>query len=311
MATTTNRRLKILQSIRGQPHRYDRLRVLGMVASTVTLFAVPLLGLARVDLWRGHHVLLFKEVPFKHGLAGLIVAIAALYVVTFLSNVAAARVFCGWGCPVGQANRLAESWLSAGRGRSANTPTRVKSAAANLLFAVLLALAVAAWWVDLRVLWQGSPRALAVAWSALAAGAIGLLVHARWWRWGFCQSLCPIGLYYSFVSPARWFGVHYRNQEQTCLDCDLCDGVCPVDLEPRTLMAAIGARPGLSIADAPGRNHCIECGDCVRACEWIIDLRGRQPAPLLLGYFDGPQRIEHASRSQDTVEAEPPIRRVS
>ena len=48
----------------------------------------------------------------------------------------------------------------------------------------------------------------------------------------------------------------------------------------------------MSIADAPGRNHCLECGDCIRACEWMIGLKGEEPVPLLLGYYGGEQRVE-------------------
>jgi ferredoxin len=57
-------------------------------------------------------------------------------------------------------------------------------------------------------------------------------------------------------------------------------------------MVPVEARGGVSIADAPGRNHCLECGDCIRACEWIIDAKGNGPVPLLLGHYRGPQRIE-------------------
>ncbi len=149
--------------------------------------------------------------------------------------------------------------------------------------------------MDLRVLWRGDSRDLVVAWSVLLVGVGLAYAHGRWWRWEFCKSTCPIGLYYLFVSPARWFGVHFRNASQTCIECDACDNVCPVDLKPRDLMAPAGPRPGLSIADAPGRNHCLECGDCVRACEWMIAKRGEEPVPLLLSFFDGPQRVDPAA----------------
>ena len=46
------------------------------------------------------------------------------------------------------------------------------------------------------------------------------------------------------------------------------------------------------MVDAPGRNHCLECGDCVRACEWMVLRKGEGPVPLLLGFFSGPQRID-------------------
>src|SRR3972149_953046 len=90
-------RLKVLRAIRLVPQRYDRVRALTLTASLAILLGVPLSGLARVDLWRGHHALLFREATLGEGLTGVVVGIAALYVVTFLSNVVMGRMFCGWG----------------------------------------------------------------------------------------------------------------------------------------------------------------------------------------------------------------------
>ena len=287
MTGRKRQRLKLLKALRDTGHRYDPRRVLGMTATLGILFAVPLSGLARVDLWSGEHYLLFHQVPFKHGLAGVIVGIGASYVATFLVNLVGGRLFCGWGCPVGQLSRFGEVVDTPRKGRGKKLRARVEGA----LFSAALVLSVFAWWTDLAVFWAGSATALAVAWGSLAV-CIGLAyAHGRWWRWEFCMTTCPIGLYYSFVSPSKHFGVYFRNEQGTCIECDACDNVCPVHLAPRDLMAPTGPRPGLSIADAPGRNHCLECGDCVRACEWIIAKRGQEPVPLLMGFFSGDQRV--------------------
>lgn len=299
----TAQRLKILRSLRQTGHRYDWRRVLGMAVTLAILVLVPLSGLARVDLWSGRHALLFHAAPFKHGLAGVIVGIGAVYAATFLVNVVGGRLFCGWGCPVGQISRFGEAVDQPGLTRLG----RWRATLEGGLFAGVLTLSILAWWTDLRVLWSGSPQALAIAWGTLVTGAALTYVHGRWWRWEFCKSACPIGLYYTFVSPARWFGVHFRNQQSTCIECDLCDHVCPVDLKPRDLMAPTGERPGLNIADAPGRNHCLECGDCVRACEWIIAKRGEEPVPLLMSFFSGPQRIEAPEPGADLEGAGEPV----
>lgn len=280
-------RQKILRAVRGIPHGYDRYRTAGMFVSLGVLILVPLSGLARVDLWGGQHALLFRSVPFKHGLAGVIVGIATMYVATFLVNVIGGRLFCGWGCPVGQLSRFGEAVETPGFKPRQRLLASLKGAA----FGLALVLSILAWWVDLRVLWQGSPTALLTVWGIVLVSVAATYAHGRWWRWEFCKSVCPIGLYYSFVSPARWFGVHFRNQASTCIECNACDNVCPVDLAPRDLMAAAGERPGLSLSDAPGRNHCLECGDCVRACEWMIARKGEGPVPLLFGFFSGPQRM--------------------
>lgn len=282
-------RLKVLRAIRrASGHRYDVYRAIGMTVSLCVLFSVPLSGLARIDLWAGNHLFLFRIAPFKHALAGVLVGIGAMYVVTFLVNMIGGRLFCGWGCPVGQVSRLGDALEVPGL----KPIQRLRAHAEGGLFTALLVASIMAWWVDPRVLWLGSGRAMATAWGIFALGVAAAYAHGRWWRWHFCMSTCPIGLYYSFVSPARHYGVHFRNQLSTCIECNACDHVCPVDLAPRDLMAPSGERPGLSIADAPGRNHCLECGDCVRACEWMIDKKGKEPVPLLLGFFSGPQRIE-------------------
>jgi len=294
-------RLKLWRALRKSGHRYDRRRAAGMAVTLGALAAVPISGLARLDLWRGGHRLLFEPVPFKHGLAGVILAIGGFYVATFLVNVAGGRLFCGWGCPVGQLSRFGEAVDSPGARGWAKSWIRTKGA----LFSLALAFSVFLWWVDPRVLIDGSPRARTIAWSILTATVAACYAHGRWWRWNFCMTTCPIGLYYSFVSPAHWFGVHFRNAEATCVECDACDNICPVELNPRDLMAASGERPGLSVADAPGRNHCLECGDCVRACEWIIDLRGQEPVPLLIGFFSGAQKEEAIEQTAHTSARNP------
>lgn len=281
-------RLKILRALDRVPHRYELRRALGMCVTLGVLFAVPFSGLARVDLWGGNHAFLFKSANFRQGLAGVIFGIGAFYVVTFLVNVIGGRLFCGWGCPVGQLSRFGEAVDLPGLKGGKLLRARAEGAA----FSAALVLATMAWWVDLRVLWQGSARALAVSWGILLFTVALAYAHGRYWRWHFCMSTCPIGLYYSMVSPAQRFGVHFRNQHETCIECDACDNVCPVHLAPRDLMAPSGPRPGISILEAPGRNHCLECGDCVVACEWMIARSGKGPVPLELGFFSGPQRIE-------------------
>lgn len=292
MATATSIRLKVLKATQKQPHRYTKLRFLSMSVSIVILAAVPLLGVAQVDFWGGHHHVLLRPAPFRVALAGVIIGIALMYVVTFLSNVVAGRLFCGWGCPVGQVSRLGEQVDTPGQSRRRKWLAQVNGG----LFSIVFVLAVLAWWVDLRVLIWGAPRALAVSWGLVCIGTLGAYLHGRWWRWAFCKSVCPIGLYYSIVSPARYFGVHFRNQDQSCIECNACDHVCPVDLKPRDLTASVTDRVGVSIADAPGFNHCLECGDCIVACEMMVSLRSNRPgdtAPLHLGWFNGPQRIDH------------------
>ncbi len=220
-----------------------------------------------------------------------------MYVVTFLSNVVAGRLFCGWGCPVGQVSRFGETVDTPGlKGRA-----RITALVIGAAYSGVFVLAMMAWWVDLRMLIFGSRADLAIGWGLVVFRTAGAYLHGRYWRWEFCKSVCPIGVYYSFVAPASYFGIHFRNQDKTCIECNACDNVCPVNLEPRSLAAPVTDRRGVSLPDAPGFNHCLECGDCIDACEHMIKLRTPEqfPAgvPLLMGHFNGPQRIDHEDPS--------------
>lgn len=276
------RRLKVLRAFRKHRlhHRYGLWRTLGISVSMSILLLVPLTGLARIDLWGGQHRLLFRPVPFRVALAAVLAIFAAIYVVTFLSNVVAGRMFCGWGCPVGQLSRFGEA-VDAPK---LSARERLVARGRGAVFSLGLVISSIVWWTDPAVLWRGDPRAAGIAWTVVGVLSVAAYLHGRVWRWEFCKTTCPIGLYYSFVAPAKWYGVTFPNTEGTCIECNACDNVCPVDLPPRELKLPIASRGGISIADAPARNHCLECGDCVRACEWMMEKTGKAPVPLLIGF---------------------------
>ncbi len=281
-------RLKILTAVDKHPHRYNRLRAIAQLITIAILFAVPVTGLVRIDFWQADHRLFFQPADFKIALAGVIVGIAAMYVVTFVSNIAAGRMFCGWGCPVAQINRIGEQ-VATGRTAWKRWANAIWGAAYSALFI----LGMTAWWIDLRVLFAGLRWESVIVWSIFAVGAAWGFIHSRYIRWSFCKTVCPIGMYYSIVSPASYFGIHFRNEDASCIECDACDHICPVDLQPRDLLAPMTEPRGLSVTDAPSRNHCIECGDCVKACEYMIDRTGGDNVPLALGWYQGPQRVDH------------------
>jgi polyferredoxin len=293
-----SKRLKVLKAFRRRAphHRYNVWRAVGLSVSLGILLVIPLTGLVRLDLWRGEHRLLFAAAGWKPTLAVVIAIFAVIYAVTFLINLVAGRMLCGWGCPVGQLHRLSENSRTPGISKGRRFLHRIAAAA----YAALLPASVMVWWLDWRIVFEGSAAARLGVAATLAGGTALALVHGRWWGWNFCKQACPIGLYYSFVAPARWFGVTF-NRPDTCIECNLCDHVCPVDLPPRSLPDPIPYRGGLSIADAPARNHCLECGDCVRACEWIVHKTNGGIAPLELGFHgtssDRKEQDEFASIS--------------
>ena len=133
---------------------------------------------------------------------------------------------------------------------------------------------------------EGSRSALAATALAWLAGAAVLSLHGYLWRWRFCRTACPIGVYYTFVQTehAARFDIHFEEHRAPCRDCGACDEICPVELEPRRLHLPIVGRGGLSFDGFPARHHCLACGDCVQACEIALRKRPTERVPLRLGF---------------------------
>ena len=181
-------RLKLLGTLARDPHRYVVFRAATQAFSIAFLWAVPVSGLARVDLWRGGHLLGFRPAPFNVALAVVIAVFAVVYGATFLINLVAGRMLCGWGCPVGQLHRLTENPRTPGQSRSRRIAQRLGAT----LWAALLPTSVLAWWVDWRILFEGPPAArLTIAGVLVGATALAL-AHGRWWSWGLALWVYPL-----------------------------------------------------------------------------------------------------------------------
>jgi len=275
-------RVRILTAVATRGPSFQVVRVLVVTASLLILLAVPLLGLVRVDLWAGQHLLLGERVTLVAALRGFVVAMAVLWGVTFATNIVVGRFFCGWGCPVGYTSRLGED-VDLKRRRN-----RLRWAAAHLAGAGFVATFVAAimlWWVDPRVLLHGSTSARLVTLAVFLALATGGYLHAFAWRFGFCVHACPIGLYYRYVTSRSPIGIVFSNQPSPCIECGACEKVCPVDIDPKRLGEAL-PRDAAEPADAAaiyGDAECIRCGDCIEACRMIFKVRPDQTPPLRFG----------------------------
>ena len=260
--TRSDARFRILKVALGNSHRYRRYRALTMGITLLILFAVPLSGLARVDLWGGDHWALGKQVDLARGLAAAIVGIVSFYIVTFMVNIPAGRMFCGFGCPVGQLSRLSDRIDAYAKQAS----SRSRAWANLVLFAVVLSTAIVLWWVSPRVVLSGDYTAIAVAVAATLATAAAAILHGRYWRWSFCRKVCPIGLYYSVVQTTSLIGIDF-DETAHCTECKACEKICPAELDPRHLDHLLPSPGGLAFDDLPAANHCLHCGECIEICE--------------------------------------------
>ncbi len=284
----TSARFRILRVALAKPHRYRRYRAVTMSLTLAVLFAVPLSGLARVDLWGGDHWALGNPVDLAHGLVATIVGIVSFYIVTFLVNIPAGRMFCGFGCPVGQLSRLADR-IDA-HPKEAN---KKRSAWLQLVaFAGALSIAVLLWWTSPMVFLSGQIVPVAIATAAILLVTGAALLHGRYWRWSFCRKVCPIGLYYSVVQTTSLIGIDF-DPNAPCTECHACETICPAHLDPRHLDQLLPSPGGLAFADLPSANHCLHCGECVEICEHQTR---KTPGPPPMGF----RRGGHSSPSSTT-----------
>jgi len=271
-----NPRLKAMRLFRNTPHRYSWIRRVTLSITMVLLYAIPLSGLAHADLVRGHHMAAFKEVWLLPSLLAMVIVAAAFWATTIVLTAMLGRVFCGFGCLVGQSARLGDNTESAEQTKK----RRGQALAAQIGVSLLFAGGITLWWIDASVFVDGTLTQIATAVAIYAVVLLAVLAHGRWWRWGFCKQLCPIGLYYSVVGQGYRFGVEFDPTD--CNDCNLCDKACPVGLNPRHLEEPFEGAEGMGFSGLPSRNHCLVCGDCVRACE--ISLKKLDKPALSLGF---------------------------
>jgi ferredoxin-type protein NapH len=268
-------RVRVLSAVARKGASYQIMRIAVITASLAILVLTPILGIVRIDLWRHEHVLLGERVGIVSALQGFVVVLAVLYGVTFLTNMVVGRFFCGWGCPVGYVSRLGEEVaISKGRRR------RVFAHLAGAGFVMTFVAAIMSWWVDPRVLIEGTPFAKGVTLGVFGVLWAGGFLHAFWWRFGFCVSVCPIGLYYRYVTSKAPVGILFSNVPTACIECGACEKVCPVDLDPKNLGATVAEGEG---GERYGDAECLRCGDCVEACRLVFAKDHSATPPLRFG----------------------------
>lgn len=88
-------------------------------------------------------------------------------------------------------------------------------------------------------------------------------------RQKFCTTVCPYGYLQAMLEDRNTLLVHYRDPEQTCIQCKKCVRVCPM---------------GIDIRNSPHQIECIHCGECIDACTAVL---ARLKRPTLIHYTWG------------------------
>ena len=282
---------------RGTVHRYTLWRWIIGIAFTVGIALLPILDVLRFDLWSGRHMWLGEQVGFVEAAKAFAFPFLAVNILIIVASRFIGRYLCGFVCPYGSLARLAE-WF---RWREGTGKSRVLRFSSMLGVSLLLTAISFCFWIDWRVFVEGSTLALGLSIGFLVFGT-GILA----WtidRLGlhFCHDWCPSGVYFAILGPKTSNGVEFAHPE-SCIECDVCDKACPIDLLPRAMEFEDEEheRPASGLYPDGMTNHglCIRCGDCVVACEAMTS-RFDAEVPLRMGFLPPENQ-----RNQDEGELE-------
>lgn len=259
-------------------HRYTLVRWVVGILFTVLVALLPLLGILRFDFWGGRHTYLGEELGLVEVTKAFAFPFLAINILIVVVSRFYGRYLCGFVCPVGSLARLGE-WA---RFKSRTGKVQVLGPIVVFLVCALLTAITFSFFVDWRVFIEGSSRAVWLSAGFLGATQLFLFGACQFMGLRFCRDWCPSGVYFALLGHKTANGIEFAHPE-TCIDCDLCDKACPMDLAPRE-MSGGEFRDSCGLYGESMSNFalCIRCGDCVLACE-AVTAKKPGATPLRMG----------------------------
>ena len=207
------------------------------------------------------------------------VLIGAAIVLVFYA-VLGGRVFCAWACPINPVTDAA-AWLrkrlGVGKDLSIDRTSRYWILAVALLIPALGGVIAWEWFNPVSIVGRGIVFGMGLAWMAWALVFIfDCFISSHGW----CGRLCPMGAFYSLLTPLAFLRVAAVRRE-ACNDCLDCFAVCP---EPQVIKPALkGAEIGNGTTIVAV--NCSNCGRCMDVChlnvfEFAIQIPDKSRIPL-------------------------------
>jgi len=203
--------------------------------------------------------------------------------ITIILVFVSGRSFCGWICPLGTLQGLMGGIGRRLTGRKFPLSLQVDQRVRYMRYPILIIFTVGAWiggkllirpydpWVAYMHLSEFGDviEEFPIGLVILVVSLIASLFIPRF----FCRYLCPMGIFLGLVNRLSPFRLE-RNQD-TCIDCMLCDKKCPVGIPVQSMIEV-------------DRVECLSCGECVPICPVPETLefkfaRRRLITPLALG----------------------------
>ena len=257
------------------------------------LILIPVTGLFRIDPMAGAFRLLDYQVWFSDIFIvmgfWLMVATGLIFIYSW-----AGSVFCGWICPQNTISEWANALTAKLLGRRAlmmdvtgikmqvarrkdGWMNKVTLAVAFLLVSMLFAILPLLYFFPPQAIWsflsfQPVAGAESLLWIYIVCTLV-VLVDASVMRHLVCKYMCIYRIWqHSFKTRDTLHIAYDESRSDDCLNCTYCEDSCFLDIDPRQTLVF---------------DSCINCGDCVAACDHLHSKSKKMKGPGLLSFAFG------------------------
>lgn len=231
---------------------WKKRRLIGGFVQALVILGLPFLRIGGESALRfdipGEKLLIFGTVVWVNELFVILISIIFVTLLFIVVTNLFGRVWCGWICP----QMLIPELTSFIAGK---LPFKRSKLTARLLLIPVTGL------VSLSIIWYFIPPGEAVR-QLFTSKIVGSVFVVQWlviyldlaiWGAGFCASICPYSMIQNVLFDRDTLVISFDESRRPCLECRLCEGVCPV---------------GIDIKDGLQR-ECIACAECIDACTGI------------------------------------------
>ncbi|MDX8398224.1 MAG: 4Fe-4S binding protein [Mariprofundaceae bacterium] len=262
----------------------------------VLLVLVPITGLFRIDPMAGAFHMLNYQVWFADMsiIMGFWIMLATLLIFMYSW---AGSVFCGWICPQNTVSEWA-NWITAkllGRRaimmdmsgnkmqialRKQSWLNKVVLGLAFLSISMLIAIIPLLYFFDPEVigsfiLLNPMPQAQGLLWI-YSVCVLVVLVNVTVMRHLVCKYMCIYRVWqHSFKTRETLHIAYDASRFEDCSHCHYCEDSCFLDIDPKQTVVF---------------DSCINCGDCVAACDELHSKSKKMSGPGLLSFSFGPSK---------------------
>lgn len=257
--------------------RFTRQRRLIQLGFFAVFALLPLLDLFRFDFIASRLYFFRQEYWLDEWTLIWLALMLAMWVIG-AATLILGRVYCAYACPQMVFSEYAHDLDALGRKLVQRLPQPKRARAARAISLSLL-LPVA---VLFSILLMGYFAPLPQVLLRLThldvgpwVGAIGAITAILFFldfallREGFCRAVCPYGLLQGILEDGRSLHVEFDETSGQCIQCRLCEKVCPMEID---------------IRKGPFQIECTRCGSCIDACAQIL---GKRKRPSLLAFSFG------------------------